>query len=132
ARARARLRAARGGRIGRGLGATLRVVSPAARRAGGWRLGSRPGRFAPGAPRARLGYPERVTEAPRSAFNPHLLALDCCACARVHDLSAPRAVCESCGRPLLARYDLERLRASWSRDHLARDGHDLWRYRAVL
>ena len=67
-----------------------------------------------------------------SPFNPYLASLDCPACGRVHDLSAPRSVCEGCGRPLLARYDLERLKSEVRRDDLGRHGSDLWRYRVVL
>jgi threonine synthase len=47
-------------------------------------------------------------------------------------LSAPRAVCAACGRPLVARYDLARIRAEVPRGSLGRYGTDLWRYRAVL
>lgn len=65
-------------------------------------------------------------------FGPHLLALECPACGRSHDLGAPRSVCEGCGGPLVARYDLARVRASVRRDELGRFGTDLWRYRAVL
>ena len=70
--------------------------------------------------------------APGTHFNPHLLALDCSACGRAHDLLFPRSVCETCGQPLVARYDLERLRATEARAELARHGTDLWRYRAFL
>ncbi|MGH7729757.1 MAG: threonine synthase [Candidatus Eiseniibacteriota bacterium] len=71
---------------------------------------------------------------PRSAspFGPQLLALDCSECGRAHDLTAPRSVCEACGKPLLARYDLARVRSELERDDLGRFGTDLWRYRAVL
>jgi threonine synthase len=65
-------------------------------------------------------------------FSPHLLALECPACGRAHDLSAPRSVCEGCGGPLTCRYDLARVRAEVERDALGRFGTDLWRYRAVL
>lgn len=65
-------------------------------------------------------------------FGPHLLALECPACGKSHDLSAPRSVCEGCGGPLVARYDLARVRSSVRRDELGRFGTDLWRYRAVL
>jgi threonine synthase len=41
-------------------------------------------------------------------------------------------VCESCGRPLVARYDLERIRRTLRRDDLAASGGDLWRWSAVL
>ena len=67
-----------------------------------------------------------------SAFNPALEALECPACGGAWDLSAPRSVCPGCGQPLLARYDLARVRRETPRDSLARFGTDLWRYRAVL
>jgi threonine synthase len=67
-----------------------------------------------------------------SAFNPCLQALDCPACAGSCDLSGPRTVCPACGQPLLARYDLARVRREVPRESLARFGTDLWRYRAVL
>lgn len=41
-------------------------------------------------------------------------------------------MCESCGRPLVARYDLGRIRAEVPRESLGRYGTDLWRYRALL
>ena len=67
-----------------------------------------------------------------SAFNPALLALECPACNGVCDLSVPRSVCPTCGKPLLVRYDLARVRAELPREQLGRFGSDLWRYRAVL
>lgn len=67
-----------------------------------------------------------------SPFNPSLAAFDCPACGRAHDLAAPRSICESCGQPLVARYDLARVRAEVRREDLPRFGTDLWRYRAVL
>jgi threonine synthase len=67
-----------------------------------------------------------------SPFQPALTHLECFDCRARHDLDAPRAVCESCGRPLVARYDLARIRDGVARDTLGRFGTDLWRYRAVL
>jgi threonine synthase len=69
-------------------------------------------------------------EPTRPTFNPRLLALECPECGRSHDLAAPRSVCEGCGRPLVARYDLERIGAETARDALS--GPGLWRYRAAL
>lgn len=69
---------------------------------------------------------------PRERFNPALQGLECPACGGTCDLSQPRSVCPSCGRPLVARYDLERVRATTPRESLGRFGTDLWRYRAVL
>src|SRR5436190_3266502 len=68
----------------------------------------------------------------RPSFNRHLLALDCSVCGRAHDLAVPRSVCESCGKPLVARYDLPAIAASVPREGLADFGSDLWRYRPVL
>lgn len=65
-------------------------------------------------------------------FNPNLQALDCSACGGSCDLSQARTVCPACGQPLLARYDLARVRDEVPRGSLARFGTDLWRYRAVL
>jgi len=67
-----------------------------------------------------------------ASFNPNLLAFECPACGTQCDLSAPRSVCPSCGKPLVARYDLARIGRELKRDDLARFGSDLWRYRAVL
>ena len=69
---------------------------------------------------------------PPSAFNPALASLECFDCGAACDLSAPRSVCPACGRPLVARYDLERVRRETPRASLHRFGTDLWRYRAVL
>jgi threonine synthase len=67
-----------------------------------------------------------------SVFNPRLAALDCPACGGSCDLSEPRTVCPACGQPLLARYDLARIRRDVPRESLAGFGTDLWRYRAAL
>ena len=66
-------------------------------------------------------------------FQPRLLGFACGECGREHDLAAPRAVCEGCGRPLLARYDLAAIARATPRAALAsQPGEGLWRYRAVL
>lgn len=67
-----------------------------------------------------------------ASFNPALRSLDCFDCGASCDLSQPRSVCPACGRPLVARYDLGRVRATTARDGLGAFGSDLWRYRAVL
>jgi threonine synthase len=67
-----------------------------------------------------------------SAFNPALLALECHDCGETCDLAEPRGTCPACGRPLVARYDLARIRRETPRESLGRFGTDLWRYRAVL
>ena len=67
-----------------------------------------------------------------SPFQPALTHLECFDCHARHDLAAPRSVCASCGRPLVARYDLGRIRDTVPRDSLGRHGTDLWRYRSLL
>jgi threonine synthase len=67
-----------------------------------------------------------------AAFNLRLIGLECPACGATCDLSEPRSVCPSCGKPLVARYDLERLRRELKRERLSEFGTDLWRYRGVL
>ena len=47
------------------------------------------------------------------------------------DPALPAHLCQ-CGAPLLARYDLDALRHSWSPDSLASRPPSLWRYREVL
>jgi threonine synthase len=66
------------------------------------------------------------------AFQPALSHLECFDCGARCDVSAPRSVCAACGRPLVARYDLARIREAVPRDSLGRFGTDLWRYRALL
>jgi len=65
-------------------------------------------------------------------FQPALTHLECFDCGAHCDLRSPRSVCPACARPLVARYDLARIRAEVPRDALGRHGTDLWRYRAVL
>jgi threonine synthase len=67
-----------------------------------------------------------------AAFQPALSHLECFDCGARCDVSAPRSVCPSCGRPLVVRYDLARIRAAVPRESLGRFGTDLWRYRAML
>jgi threonine synthase len=67
-----------------------------------------------------------------AAFQPRLLGLECLDCGEGTDLAAPRGVCPSCRRPLIARYDLAAIASEVRREDLGAFGADLWRYRAVL
>ncbi|HKE00839.1 MAG TPA: threonine synthase, partial [Planctomycetota bacterium] len=58
--------------------------------------------------------------------------LECSACGATEDPFARATVCVRCGKPLLARYDLARARATLRRERLADRRADLWRYREVL
>ncbi len=46
--------------------------------------------------------------------------------------AARLTVCDACFGPLEVQYDTEAVRASFTRDALARRGKDLWRYRELL
>ncbi len=58
--------------------------------------------------------------------------LECSGCAREHDPHRLQTVCEACGQPLLARYDLDRLKARWTPADLRDRPATLWRYRELL
>ncbi|PRY36252.1 threonine synthase [Umezawaea tangerina] len=60
-----------------------------------------------------------------------LTHLDCARCGRRHDADVLANLCE-CGSPLLARYDLDAVRASVTPADLAGRPPTLWRYHEVL
>ncbi|HEY7336089.1 MAG TPA: threonine synthase [Bryobacteraceae bacterium] len=57
--------------------------------------------------------------------------LECSRCARRYEAGKPLGLCE-CGGPLLARYDLEKLRTDWSRDSICKGPASMWRYAPAL
>jgi threonine synthase len=57
--------------------------------------------------------------------------LECSLCAKTRPTGVPHNLCE-CGGPLLVRYDLEKVRQSWSRDWIASGPTNMWRYAPVL
>jgi threonine synthase len=61
-----------------------------------------------------------------------LTHLDCPRCHARYDATTPANLCPSCGSPLLARYDLDRVAKAVSPPELAGRRADLWRYREVL
>jgi threonine synthase len=68
-----------------------------------------------------------ITFVPYSA----LTHLECSRCGIRYDARQVQGTC-SCGSPLLARYDMDRVRVQLSRDDLARRPPDLWRYHELL
>ncbi len=59
--------------------------------------------------------------------------LECAACGQRHEARRLHNLCESCGKPLLVRYDLGRAAASLTKEILsARVVSSMWRYREVL
>ncbi len=61
-----------------------------------------------------------------------LTDLECSSCGEHHDADQLQTVCTSCGRPLLARYDLDAAGRTFNRDALSRRSPDLWRYAELL
>jgi len=61
----------------------------------------------------------------------HLSHLECPACGTTYDADVPQNLC-ACGSPLLARYDLERLRVTGSFAAMTERPPSLWRYRELL
>ena len=58
--------------------------------------------------------------------------LECSKCSSVYPHTVPQNVCDVCGKPLLARYDLEQLSKTWTPDMLLSRPASLWRYAELL
>jgi len=61
-----------------------------------------------------------------------LTHLECGLCSTVQDADRLWNLCPECGKPLLARYDLEAAGQALTREKIARRGANLWRYRELL
>jgi len=60
-----------------------------------------------------------------------LTHLECGLCHLHYDAAQLQNLC-TCGGPLLARYDLAKVRASWNREWIPNGPTSMWRYAAVL
>ncbi|MER3429964.1 MAG: threonine synthase [Blastocatellia bacterium] len=58
--------------------------------------------------------------------------LECGNCRKEHPAGEVQGLCRSCGRPLLARYDLKAAARTLKKETLAGRENSLWRYREVL
>jgi threonine synthase len=61
----------------------------------------------------------------------NVVELECSACGKKYDASGEQHLC-TCGKPLLARYDLRRAAATLTLDSLKSRARTLWRYAEVL
>ena len=61
-----------------------------------------------------------------------LTHLECGACATSFPADQLQNLCVECGKPLLARYDLARAKATLTPESLSQRPFDLWRYEEVL
>ncbi|MEZ5424943.1 MAG: threonine synthase [Pyrinomonadaceae bacterium] len=58
--------------------------------------------------------------------------LECAECEAQYESERLWNLCAGCGKPLLVRYDLEKVRAEMTKDSLRSRRADLWRYREAL
>ena len=58
--------------------------------------------------------------------------LECAACHLEHEARRLHNLCRNCGKPLLVRYDMERVSRTLTKESLGARRADLWRYREVL
>src|SRR5213080_4896490 len=61
----------------------------------------------------------------------NVVELECSACGKKYDASTEQHLC-TCGKPLLARYDLRRAAATLTLENLKTRPRTLWRYAEVL
>ena len=61
----------------------------------------------------------------------YLHHLECGRCSTVYDADVPQGLC-TCGAPLLARYDLDKVAEACTPDQIAQRPPDLWRYHEIL
>ena len=61
----------------------------------------------------------------------NVLELECSACGKKYDAAVEQHLC-TCGKPLLARYDLRRAAATLTLENLKSRPRTLWRYAEVL
>jgi threonine synthase len=61
-----------------------------------------------------------------------LTHLECGLCGTTQEANRLWNLCPECGKPLLARYDLEAARQALSREEITRREPTLWRYRELL
>src|SRR5258706_12514754 len=61
----------------------------------------------------------------------NVVELECSACGKKYDASIEQHLC-TCGKPLLARYDLRRAAATLTLESLKTRPRTLWRYAEVL
>jgi threonine synthase len=79
---------------------------------------------------AEQGYPQGpALGSARVSFLSHL---ECGKCGARHDADAPQNLCRSCGKPLLARYDLDAARERVTRATFERGPDTLWRFAPLL
>ena len=62
----------------------------------------------------------------------NLTHLECALCGTEHDATKLQNLCVRCAKPLLARYDFERVAQTLTKENLKGRRADMWRYAEVL
>ena len=62
----------------------------------------------------------------------YLSHLECALCSTTYDAAQAWNLCPQCGKPLLARYDLEAAKGKLARDEIRARAPNLWRYSELL
>jgi threonine synthase len=79
-----------------------------------------------------MSQPSKVEEGRRQdAGATNIVKLECSACGKKYDAATEQHLC-TCGKPLLARYDLRRAAATLTLEALKSRPRTLWRYAEVL
>lgn len=58
--------------------------------------------------------------------------LECSVCGTVHSAKELQTVCKSCGKSLLARYDLKEAKKLLHKNEIAHSGNSFWKYAPLL
>jgi len=58
--------------------------------------------------------------------------LECSKCGEKHDVEQIQTVCKKCGKPLFARYDLDKIKETLTKRELVGRVSSMWRYREIL
>jgi len=61
-----------------------------------------------------------------------LTHLECSICSEKHDPNIIQTICQFCGRALVARYDLNKAKSTFTREEIATRVSSMWRYEELM
>ena len=62
----------------------------------------------------------------------YFIHLECSRCAQIYDPNLPQNLCTKCGKPLFARYALDKIAQTWDKASLSERDPSMWRYAELL
>ncbi len=62
----------------------------------------------------------------------YFIHLECSRCAQIYDPNLPQNLCTECGKPLFARYALDKIAQTWDKASLSERDPSMWRYAELL